>query len=56
MSINANLIEVRNNLLLECPFINSCVIPKAPALCKFPECKICSEFEVKTKKITKNIR
>lgn len=36
---------------IDCPFSNSCVLPKKDFICKNPEFKVCPEFEVKKKKL-----
>ncbi len=38
-------------VVFECPFVYSCVLPKNRAICKIPECKICSEYSIRLKKL-----
>ena len=38
-------------VVFECPFVPSCVLPKNQAICKIPECKICSEYSIRLKKL-----
>ncbi len=42
----------RNNILL-CPFLGSCILPQLETICRYPECKICSEYQSKEKFINK---
>lgn len=45
--LNSNL----DNLLLACPFLNSCNLPKNQNLCNFPEYKLCPDYQVKLQKV-----
>lgn len=40
-------------IVFECPFIQSCVLPKSRGICKIPECKICSEYITRVNKLKK---
>ena len=37
--------------IFECPFVHSCVLPKNQGICRIPECKICSEYIIRLKKL-----
>ena len=38
---------------IDCPFSNSCILPKRESICKDPEYKVCPEYEIKKKKLLK---
>ncbi|MBY9006233.1 MAG: hypothetical protein KGD63_05705 [Candidatus Lokiarchaeota archaeon] len=42
--------------ILFCPFSYSCILPQTVSICKFPNYKICPEFQDKEKKIKLKFR
>lgn len=42
--------------ILYCPFNYSCILPQTELICKFPNYKICPEFQIKEKKIKEKYR
>ena len=45
-------VDFLSNLsLLICPFENNCCLPRIDFLCRIPECKNCSNYNEKLKKI-----
>ena len=56
--INKNVYQMDSNIvyiprfeLLTCPFIDTCELPKLQFLCKIPECKNCTDYIEKAKKL-----
>ena len=39
------------NIILNCPFHDSCILPKNPLFCKVQTCQICPEFQKKRQKL-----
>ncbi|MFX1436371.1 MAG: hypothetical protein ACFFAA_04075 [Promethearchaeota archaeon] len=39
------------NNLLECPFSHTCNLPLNQYSCNFPEYKVCTEYQIKLKKL-----
>ena len=44
------------NVLLSCPFSESCILPKIQSLCRFPEYKLCPDYESKLQKLKSNAK
>ncbi len=40
-----------NHKIFTCPFWDQCKLPKHQFLCKIPNCKTCSEYALKLKKL-----
>ncbi|MFX1316491.1 MAG: hypothetical protein ACFE9T_11545 [Promethearchaeota archaeon] len=38
-------------VVFECPFIQSCILPKRQGICSNPECKVYTEYEERVKKL-----
>ena len=41
--------------LVICPFKNTCLLPKKDFLCKLPECKNCTNYIDKVKKLKSRV-
>jgi hypothetical protein len=42
------------SILLSCPFSESCMLPKNQSLCRFPEYKLCPDYDSKLQKLKAN--
>ncbi|TXT64015.1 MAG: hypothetical protein BAJALOKI1v1_630018 [Promethearchaeota archaeon] len=48
MTVNSN-----GNRQLFCPFTDRCDLPQVETICRFPECKVCPEYQQKLKAMKK---
>jgi len=46
-------IKSKKERQLFCPFIDSCSLPQIGTICRFPECKLCPEYQSKLKALKK---
>ena len=53
--MDSNIVYIPRFELLTCPFIDICELPKLQFLCKIPDCKNCTDYIDKVKKLKPKI-
>ena len=49
--MDSNIAYIPRFELLTCPFMDKCKLPKLQFLCKIPDCKNCTDYIDKAKKL-----